>query len=51
MNELKELIQKVNAEKRAELREPELLIVITGGETAYSRKDGVKIIPIGALKI
>jgi predicted AAA+ superfamily ATPase len=37
-------------EKRARLREPDLLIVITGGEMAYTRKDGVKIIPVGALK-
>jgi len=27
-----------------------LLIVITGGEMAYTRQDGVKIIPIGTLK-
>ena len=48
--ELKTLIQKANQEKRAKLREPDLLIVITGGEMAYTRKDGVKIIPIGCLK-
>jgi len=48
--ELKQLIQKANAEKRAKLREPDLLIVITGGEMAYTRNDGVKIIPIGCLK-
>jgi hypothetical protein len=48
--ELRQLIQKANAEKRARLREPDLLIVITGGEMAYTRKDGVKIIPIGCLR-
>jgi len=48
--ELKLLIQKANAEKRANLREPDLLIVITGDEMAYTRKDGVKIIPIGCLR-
>ena len=32
------------------LREPDLLMVITGGEIAYTRPDGVKIIPIGCLK-
>jgi len=48
--ELKSLIQKANIEKRAKLREPDLLIVITGGEMAYTRKDGVKIIPIGCLR-
>jgi len=48
--ELKKLIQKANEEKRARLREPDLLIVITGGEMAYTRNDGVKIIPIGCLR-
>ncbi len=33
------------------MTEPSLLIVITGGEIAYERKDGVKIIPIGCLKV
>jgi hypothetical protein len=32
------------------LREPDLLIVLTGGEMAYTRTDGVKIIPLGCLK-
>ena len=48
--ELKQLIQKANAEKRARLREPDLLLVITGGEVAYTRNDGVKILPIGCLR-
>jgi len=48
--ELKQLIQKANTEKRANLREPDLLIVITGGEMAYTRNDRVKIIPIGCLR-
>jgi hypothetical protein len=48
--ELKQLIQNVNAEKRTRLREPDLLIVITGGEMAYTRNDGVKIVPIGCLR-
>jgi len=48
--ELKNLIRKTNEEKNTKLREPDLLIVITGGEMAYSRQDGVKIIPIGVLK-
>jgi len=47
---LKQLIKKANVEKRAKLREPDLMIVITGGEMAYTRKDGVKIIPIGCLR-
>jgi len=48
--ELKQLIRKANAEKRAKLREPDLLIVITGGEMAYTRNDGVKVVPIGCLR-
>lgn len=48
--ELKKLIQKTNTEKQGGLKEPVLLIIITGGEMAYTRNDGVKIIPIGTLK-
>jgi predicted AAA+ superfamily ATPase len=48
--ELKRLIRKANDEKRARLREPDLLIVITGGEMAYTENNGVKIIPVGTLK-
>ena len=32
------------------LREPDLLMVITGGEMAYTREDGVKVIPLACLK-
>ncbi|MDR2546126.1 MAG: DUF4143 domain-containing protein [Lachnospiraceae bacterium] len=48
--ELRKLIRKANDEKRTMLREPDLLIVITGGEMAYTRNDGVKIIPVGCLR-
>jgi len=49
--QLKELILKHNQDNQgSKLKEPDLLIVITGGELAYTRKDGVKIIPIGCLK-
>ena len=49
--QLKQLIKKNNEkESQIPLREPDLLIVITGGEMAYTRKDGVKIIPIGTLR-
>ena len=48
---LKELICNFNKENNnMHIREPDLLIVLTGGEIAYTRKDGVKIIPIGCLK-
>ena len=49
--EIQRLIQQKNeTEKQAPLREPDLLIVITGGEFAYTREDGVKVIPLGCLK-
>lgn len=48
---IRELVQGYNEkEKQCPLREPDLLIVITGGNMAYTREDGVKIIPIGCLK-
>jgi predicted AAA+ superfamily ATPase len=48
---LQQLIIRSNNEKKSSnLREPDLLIIITGGEMAYTRKDGVKIVPIGCLK-
>lgn len=49
--EIKRLVAERNkAENRSQLREPDLLMVLTGGEMAYTREDGVKIIPIGCLK-
>ena len=39
-----------NTEKQVPLREPDLLMVITGGKMAYTRPDGVKVIPLGCLK-
>ncbi|MCI5938832.1 MAG: DUF4143 domain-containing protein [Acholeplasmataceae bacterium] len=49
--EVKRLIKEHNInEKQCPIREPDLLIIITGGEMAYTRNDGVKIIPIGCLK-
>ena len=48
---IKRLVTENNkTEKRVKLREPDLLIVLTGGEMAYTREDGVKVIPIGCLK-
>ena len=37
-------------EKQIRLREPDLLIVITGGSMSYVRPDGVKIIPLACLR-
>lgn len=49
--EIKGLIKKYNAkEGQIKLREPDLLIVITGGKIAYTRPDGVKVIPLACLK-
>lgn len=49
--ELKRLIREHNEKgKQMPIREPDLLIILTGGQMAYTRTDGVKIIPLGALK-
>lgn len=49
--EIKRLVAEKNESvKQAKLREPDLLIVLTGGEMAYTREDGVKVIPIGCLR-
>ena len=49
--ELRDLVREHNkTEHQVPLREPDLLIVLTGGKLAYTRPDGVKIIPIGCLK-
>lgn len=49
--ELQRLIREHNlVEKQMPIREPDLLMVLTGGQYGYRRKDGVYIIPIGSLK-
>ena len=48
--QIKQLVRTANASGKTNLREPDLLMVITGGELAYTRLDGVKIIPIGCLR-
>ena len=48
---LQELIREHNlTEKQLPIREPDLLIVLTGGKVGYRRKDGVYVVPIGCLK-
>ena len=48
---LKSLIQKYNSEQpQIRLREPDLMLVLTGGQLAYRRNDGVCVVPIGCLK-
>ena len=49
--EIKRLIQEANrTEKQVPLREPDLLLILTGGRMAYTRPDGVKVIPLACLK-
>ncbi|MGI6572253.1 MAG: ATP-binding protein [Fermentimonas sp.] len=49
--EIKRLVKEANGSSgQMRLREPDLLIVITGGPIAYSRPDGVKVIPLACLK-
>lgn len=49
--EIKKLIEEHNkSEKQTPLKLPDLLIVITGGQMAYTRQDGVKVLPIGTLR-
>lgn len=48
---IKELVEEFNKKsKQVQLRLPDLLIVITGGVMAYTRPDGVKIIPLACLR-
>ena len=49
--EIKRLVSEKNkTEKQIKLREPDLQIVLTGGEMAYTREDEMKTIPIGCLR-
>lgn len=43
---------KVNKliEKNPQMKNPSFLAVVTGGKYAFTRKDGVKVIPIGCLR-
>lgn len=46
-----QLIQSANESRDThKIKEPDLLIIITGGEMAYTRADGVKVIPVGCLR-
>ncbi|AMK15805.1 ATP-binding protein [Methanobrevibacter olleyae] len=48
--DVNELIKKERKKGNTKINNPEFLAVITGGEKAYTREDGVKIIPIACLK-
>ena len=47
---LDSLIKKTISETDLYIKEPKFLAVITGGKFAKTRKDGVKVIPIGCLR-
>ena len=52
LKELRDLIIEHNkTETQVPLREPDLLVVITGGNMAYTREDGVKVVPIGCMSV
>ena len=51
LNKLHDLIIAHNSKNEGFIPEPNLKIVITGGEMAYRRKDGVYVIPIGCIGV
>lgn len=49
--EIRDLVRKKNkTEKQLVIKEPSLLMVITGGPIAYTRPDGVLVVPLACLK-
>lgn len=46
----KKIIEKNRLNGNTKVSEPSFLAIITGGSVAYTRKDGVKVIPIGCLR-
>lgn len=49
--EIRELVRKMNErERQIVMDDPTLLLVVTGGPIAYTRPDGVKVIPLACLK-
>lgn len=51
LKEVKRLINEYNkSEKQCPLRLPDVMLVITGGAQAYTRPDGVHVVPISALR-
>jgi len=46
----KNLLELNDLIKTKNMREPKFLAIITGGEFAYTREDGVKVLPIGCLR-
>ena len=49
--EIRNLVRQYNEqEKQIMMREPDLLMVITGGPVAYTRADGVHVVPLSCLR-
>ncbi len=49
--EIRQLIREASKkEPRAPIREPSLLMILTGGKIAYTRPDGVKVVPLACLQ-
>ena len=49
--EIRDLVRKYNSNTDGvKLREPDVMMVVTGGQMAYTRNDGVKVVPLGCLK-
>ena len=49
--EIRDLVRKMNErEKQIIMDEPTVLLIVTGGPIAYTRPDGVKVIPLACLK-
>lgn len=49
--EMRRLVREANKkETQMPIREPDLMIILTGGTIAYTRPDGVKVIPLGCLR-
>jgi hypothetical protein len=49
--EIRDLLRAKNdSETQIRMREPDLLLVITGGAMAYTRPDGVKVVPLACLR-
>ena len=47
---LKELINKKRKSGEVNIPEPKFLAIVNGGKIAFTRKDGVKVLPIGCLR-
>ena len=47
---LKDLIIKKRNSGDTNIPNPKFLAIVNGGKMAYTRKDGVKVIPIGCLR-